>query len=1201
MAATAQISGLFSWYTHILTVWIISQDTNANTTKLGYAYDVRREPSPSNGAWTTLNSVTFHAVINGVDHADNPDFDFRGGGFRTIRMLQGEQTVTMGTNGSLSVPISFSCNALGDPDISKFPAASGSGTFVLNSIPRASTFTVTPNPVTTGDDVTIAITRASTSFTHDITWTSETDSGTIATASATGTTWTVDTDILDSDPSTVIEIKVVTKNGATVIGSSTKDLTIKQPPSYPTIGVGTPYDIRFRRTVIDGSNWETREAIPFIEASFTDTNSATGTCEITVPKGIYETDLDKKVVALDVFDGSQWIDFGARYVLLRVEGDKANITDTVTYTGTAYVDYLLGKALVMPEAEWVNATPGQIIGSHMNLAQARGWGTRVSRRGGTPNTAVGTPWANTTNMNLSRGMPISQVLESLVNDVLVEYRTSFSANKCWIDLYNPGYGADWTVRGADPIVNLATASLYKNADKAPVRKDYSDMLTRVNVQGDEAVRVRERAASVDSLFGHLEGSVAATGIADPAYLDRLGDAALAINQAATVERTFSYDLSSNEVPASVLPYRTFRPGDWILVPGDDAPVRARVSQVAITRNADGTQATITVGDMIPSGLAATARRLTQQSSGAIAGGTGQSQASLKRSIPAAPQNVVGTEDGYWDITGQPRGSVLLEWDAVTLSLENSTLAVDLYEIWTREEIGSPWVLSFLSDTNSVVMAPLRINYTFDVQVRARSVAGVYGEYSDLITVVTPEPDEILPAPSDPILEANALGTVAVTWDGYLDGDLPPLWFSYLRAEISDAEAGAYSVAGTQLTQAGTISVPQVGSGTWWFRLVPVDRLGNDGDYSDPVSIVVEVTAGDTRKPKAPTGLAVTSLGYWSGSAPESSIMAAWDAVTEAEDDDSPIDIRVYEVWGRLDTDLVPHLLASTEATSVTISPIGPIGSEWQIKVRAVATNNEQGEFSAEEPVVVEMPDLVLDVPTPPILNSWAGLILVSWDGNLVGVAEDYPAPALIAHVDVEVSIDDGDTWRNLGFLTTGARTISIAGVDVGADALVRLIAVDRLGQATTPSAEVPIVVIGIDGADVQEGTMAGNRIIAGSISTNLVEPGFGNDLDISANDTVSIIAGQVADVSDGVDANADAIAEQRTRYDFTPTEAIISQPGSPFQVSISNTQMEFREAGVARAFLNAGVFNAPKMASTQLVLQYHVIEDDPEGTVIRRL
>lgn len=1207
MATVAQLQAVTSngFYVHTLTVTVIGQDVVANTTRLAYRYDVHSNRSFQWGAWTQLGNVSFSVNIGGVPRSQVTNFDFRVR--KDITMMSGEVTVPNNPNGSLNVPLALSTSGL---VATQFLPLSASGvTLPAPVIPRASTFTASPNPVIEGGTVDIAITRASTSFTHDITWVSGSNSGTIGLGIPTSATFTPDPALLNGGTKAPITITVVTKSGATVIGSASTDIILRAVPVYPEIGVGTPYDLRFRRTAMEGTNWVVKENIPFIEATVTDTMSASGSCNLTISKLVYPTNLDNAVVVADVYDGANWLDTGMVFVLTRSEGDRTDMEETVRYSGMSYVDFILSKGTVAADLDWPVTTPGDIISQYMAIAQARGWGPKLTKTFTAGVTTLGTPWQNTTDISTTKDTPISQLLQGFVSDVLVEYRSYFdeAQGKAVLELFNPGYGSDWSVNGADPIVNMSTAGLFKVADAAPVRKDFADKLTRVSVQGDETSMTREAASAVDPMFGHLEGSVAASGVADAGRLAQLGDALLAVNGTATVERTFSYDLSSTQTPHSLYPYRTFRPGDWILAPGENGPERSRVSQVAITRNVDGTVATITVGDLIPSGVVATARKLAQAGGNAIPGGTLASPLPLSAAIPAAPVNLVATVDGYWDETGAPKSGLYVTWNPVTTSLNGTSMIVDVYEVWTRAEAGSPWTLAALSDTNSATVTGLNINTALDVQVRGRSQNGVYGSYSDFESVVTPEPDETLESPSAPLLEADALGSVAVTWNGLIGGAVPPIWFSFVQAEISDAETGAYTVAGQQLQGAGTISVPNIGAGTWWFRLVGYDTLNHRGATSTPVSIVVTPVIADNRVPKAPENLVLSSEGYWDGSSPESTVTASWDAVTE-DVDGAPIDVALYEVWGRIDGTAVSHVIGTTDGTSIDIAPIGPVGATWHIKVRAMGTNNVLSAFSSEETVVIDAPDLALDPPTAPSLDSQRGLLLVSWDGNLLGLDEEgeefaYPAPAYLTHVDIWVSTDAGDTYTRRGFMMAGDRTQSVSGLSVGDTAQVILVGVDRVGNQTAGSVASSIVIVGIDGADILAGTVRANTIEAGAINVNHLAPGVGNSIDISGNVTITATQEAITGVQDGVDQNSDNLAEMRTRYDFTPTEALISQPGSAFQVAISNTQLEFREAGVARAYLNAGVFNAPRLATNQLVLRYHVIEDDAggAGTVMRRL
>lgn len=1203
MPGVQQYNQRWGAYNHIVTLTVLSQDVAANTTRIGYTYDVVRDTNRTSGAWTFLNNCPFTLVLNGVPHTTSPDFDFRGP--TVIRFLAGEQTVTHGTAGTASVSLAYSTG--GVPGSSFLVAGSVSGlTFEPTTIPRASTFTVTPNPVLVGSDITIAITRANSGFTHTVKWHHDEDEGTIGTGIATATTFTPDEDWLGSDDETTFTIEVITFNGATQLGSVTKDVVLRALPEYPEIGIGTPYDIRFRRTELAGSDWLIKEPVEFVTASFSDPYSATATCEITATAA--SAPLENQVVALDVYDGSQWISTNLRFVMTRVETDRSDLSGVVKYTGISYVDYMLSKGISAGERNYDPTTPAHVMYLQINEAKDRGWGAKLGMTFTPTKTSVNTNWTTgTVDQTVAAGTTMIQTLEGFVNDVMFEYRTSYANNIGRLDLYNPGYGFDWTVAGSDPVVNLATAALFKVVDKAPVRKDYSDLLTRVLVEGDETSRTRESASAVNPMFGHLEGSVQASGVKDATRLNQLGDAALANQASATVERTFSYDLSSNQTPTALYPYRTFRPGDWVLVPGDNGLERVRVAQVSITRSDDGTKATITVGDLIPSGIAATARKLTQATGGAVAGGSMRSPDPLASAIPLSPENIVTIEDGYWNSAGAPRASVQITWDEVTQSVAGTDIIVDLYEVWVRDEIGDPWKLFTLSGELITIVDNLPINASRDIKMRARSQAGVYGEWSDIITFVTPEPDELLPAPSTPITESDAIGTVSATWDGLLDGVPPPLWFAYLRAEISDDEFGGYSYGGQQLTSAGTITIPHVGEGEWWVHFVPVDVLGNDGAASDAAIVNVSHVSADARQPATPDIVDLYSEGYWDLSEPQSRLFVEWDAVTQDVDGD-PIDIALYEVWGRLQDDGVPHLLGTAiePDTSLYVTPIGPLDSTWFVSVRAMGTNNVMSEFSEEWDVVILPPEVDLGPPSAPHLESWRGLLLVSWDGNLVGLDEFsdeylYPAPSYMANIDVEVSTDGGGTFKRMDFLTRGERSTSIGGLGIGTNAVVRFRGRDRLNQVGDASETSTIEIVGIDGADILANTIGANHIITGSIQVNHVAPGFGAGIDIEGNVTITAVEGQVTDLNGQVINTVDEVAAMRTRYDFTPSEAIISQPGSPFQVSISNTQMEFREAGVARAFLNAGVFNAPKMASGQLVLQYHVIQNDPDGTVMKRL
>lgn len=116
----------------------------------------------------------------------------------------------------------------------------GSGTFALDAIPRASQPSLITWPEHTqdvgefGDEISIHMNRNSDAFTHTVRYQFGTKSGTIATGVATGTTWTIPLDFMDLLPANTSgsgTIYVDTYNGTTKIGTKWCGFTAKVPAS----------------------------------------------------------------------------------------------------------------------------------------------------------------------------------------------------------------------------------------------------------------------------------------------------------------------------------------------------------------------------------------------------------------------------------------------------------------------------------------------------------------------------------------------------------------------------------------------------------------------------------------------------------------------------------------------------------------------------------------------------------------------------------------------------------------------------------------------------------------------------------------------------------------------------------------------------------------------------------------------------------
>ena len=119
-------------------------------------------------------------------------------------------------------------------------------TLTLTKIPRASTPSIS-GTAQLGSTITISTNRASSSFTHTLTWAWSGKSGTIATNVGASTTWTpaiaTFAPYLTDAVSATCTITCTTYNGSTSVGSKTKTFTLSIPSSVvPSISAVTPSD-----------------------------------------------------------------------------------------------------------------------------------------------------------------------------------------------------------------------------------------------------------------------------------------------------------------------------------------------------------------------------------------------------------------------------------------------------------------------------------------------------------------------------------------------------------------------------------------------------------------------------------------------------------------------------------------------------------------------------------------------------------------------------------------------------------------------------------------------------------------------------------------------------------------------------------------------------------------------------------------------
>lgn len=213
-----------------------SQNTANNTTTINYS--VVLSPLDDGWDWRYNNSDPFTCsyTINGTTRTCTLRVY---NGSSTVTLASGSQTVSHNSDGTKTVSFSFSVTSQSASYL--IGSCSASGSITLTTIPRASTFTASNG--TLGTSQTFTVTRASTSFTHTLTYKVGSATGTIEPAKTTGNlTWTPPTSLASQNTtgtSLSCTLTLTTYSGNTSIGTSSKTITLTIPAGNPSFTLGT--------------------------------------------------------------------------------------------------------------------------------------------------------------------------------------------------------------------------------------------------------------------------------------------------------------------------------------------------------------------------------------------------------------------------------------------------------------------------------------------------------------------------------------------------------------------------------------------------------------------------------------------------------------------------------------------------------------------------------------------------------------------------------------------------------------------------------------------------------------------------------------------------------------------------------------------------------------------------------------------------
>lgn len=241
MALSGSFSGSILSGNYKLRVdWSATQNVSNNTSKITCVMYLVQASSWGLNISTRPDNFT---TINGTKYTWSSPAINNGGGKTTKLATVTGGNISHNADGTKSVAISATFNLEATISGTYRGTITASTTVALNTIPRATTPTLSASSAYMGGSVTINMPRASGRFTHDLAY--KMDGGSyvgIATGRGTSYAWAVP-NVASSIPnatSVKLTVRCITKNGSTTIGTKYAYLTAKVPTSVvPTVGTVT--------------------------------------------------------------------------------------------------------------------------------------------------------------------------------------------------------------------------------------------------------------------------------------------------------------------------------------------------------------------------------------------------------------------------------------------------------------------------------------------------------------------------------------------------------------------------------------------------------------------------------------------------------------------------------------------------------------------------------------------------------------------------------------------------------------------------------------------------------------------------------------------------------------------------------------------------------------------------------------------------
>src|SRR5690606_1375908 len=292
-------------------------------------------------------------------------------------------------------------------------------------------------------------------------------------------------------------------------------------------------------------------------------------------------------VALERNTGADWQEEpNGRFVRTRWSGDHLDATRSIQLSMPGY-SFLLSKAGVRGRSgqmdengkrQFIDATVGEILGTLLSEAKARGCFPGMTWDISDASDSDGEPWERTYNMSFEVGEGLDQVLRSMADQGMIDW--NFWGRELHVYNRDTILGRDLTT-GDNPVFLRSGHEI----TSAPDQGDASGLIHRALVRGEDGLLVEVNNPTAISPWGEFEAVIDQGGVSDEGTAILLAEEALREGRREKVQMTRGLIFGAGRWVV----LRDYRTGDWIYAPGvDGAKTKARVQQVTLTKDSKGT-------------------------------------------------------------------------------------------------------------------------------------------------------------------------------------------------------------------------------------------------------------------------------------------------------------------------------------------------------------------------------------------------------------------------------------------------------------------------------------------------------------------------------------------------------------------------------------------------------------------------------------